>query len=110
MKYRIEHYVTRQGRDPYINWLQSLRDRIAKISVIRRVARIEQGNFGDHRYCRDSIWELRIDTGPGYRVYYTYTQQQEVLLLCAGSKHTQTKDITQAVFYLNDWQTRDLHA
>ncbi|VFR56376.1 FIG022160: hypothetical toxin [plant metagenome] len=79
---------------------------MARIAVIRRVARLEQGNFGDHRYCRDGVWELRIDTGPGYRVYYAMVGPQQVLLLCAGDKRKQADDIARAAAYWNDWQQR----
>ncbi|CAN5523886.1 hypothetical protein BH10PSE16_BH10PSE16_09350 [soil metagenome] len=54
----------------YIDWLKRLRDGQAKVAVARRVIRIEQGNFGDHKFCREGVWELRIDVGPGDRVYY----------------------------------------
>jgi len=57
-------------KDIYIDWLRRLRDAQAKVAVIRRVARVEQGNFGDHKFCRDGVWELRVYVGPGYRVYY----------------------------------------
>ena len=69
--YRIEHYLAaNSGQDVYSAWLRRLRDSQAKVAVIRRVARMELGNFGDHRFCRDGVWELRIGVGPGYRVYY----------------------------------------
>ena len=56
--YRIEHYLTVDGqKDLYINWLSHLRDDKAKVAIIRRVARIEQGNFGDHKFCRDGVLE-----------------------------------------------------
>jgi putative addiction module killer protein len=67
--YEIQHYLTADDeRDLYVDWLEKLRDTTAKISVVRRVTRIEQGNFGDHKFCRDGVWELRIDVGAGYRV------------------------------------------
>lgn len=105
--YRIEHYLTAdEQKDLYIDWLRRLRDGRAKVAVIRRVARIEQGNFGDHRFCRDGVWELRIDVGPGYRVYYAQSGQRLVLLLCGGDKRTQDADIERAVDYWHDWQRR----
>jgi probable addiction module antidote protein len=62
--YRIEHYLTATDhRDLYIDWLRRLRDVQAKVAVIRRVGRVELGNFGDHKFCRDGVWELRIDAG-----------------------------------------------
>jgi len=64
--YEIRHYLTEDERDPYLDWLKRLRDPIAKVQIIKRVNRIEQGNFGDHKFCRDGVWEMRIDVGAGY--------------------------------------------
>jgi len=108
--YRIEHYLTvDEQKDLYIDWLRRLRDRQAKVAVVRRVARIEQGNFGDHKFCRAGVWELRVDVGPGYRVYYALSGRRVVLLLCGGDKRTQTTDIDHAVGYWQDWQRRIDH-
>ncbi|MBY4600008.1 type II toxin-antitoxin system RelE/ParE family toxin [Ottowia caeni] len=105
--YRIEHYLTPGGqKDLYIDWLLRLRDVQAKVSIIRRVARIEQGNFGDHKPCRDGVWELRVDVGPGYRIYYGLAGHRLVLLLCGGNKRTQDVDISRAVHCWRDWQRR----
>jgi len=106
--YRIEHYLTAdEQNDLYLKWLNLLRDRQAKVAVIRRVNRIEQGNFGDHKFCRDGVWELRVDVGPGYRVYYAQAGHRIVLLLCGGDKRTQNADLDRAVGYWQDWQRRD---
>ncbi|MDI1340007.1 type II toxin-antitoxin system RelE/ParE family toxin [Polaromonas sp.] len=105
--YQIEHYLSAgEHKDLYIDWLQRLRDSQAKVAVVRRVTRIELGNFGDHKFCRDGVWELRIDVGPGYRVYYALSGHRVVLLLCGGDKRTQGADIARAVGYLQDWQRR----
>ena len=105
--YRIEHYLTvDEQKDVYDDWLRRLRDAQAKEAVIRRVTRVEQGNFGDHKFCRDGVWELRIDAGPGYRVYYGLAGHRLVLLLCGGDKRTQDADIARAVAYWQDWQQR----
>lgn len=95
-----------QDQDLYIDWLRHLRDNQAKVAIIRRMVRIEQGNFGDHKFCRDGVWELRIDVGPGYRVYYVPSGQRLVLLLCGGDKRSQDTDIRRAVDYWQDWQLR----
>lgn len=106
--HRIEHYLTADEQDDlYLKWLTRLRDRQAKVAVIRRVNRVEQGNFGDHKFCRDGVWELRVDVGAGYRVYYAQTGQRIVLLLCGGDKRTQNTDIDRAVSYWQDWQRRN---
>jgi putative addiction module killer protein len=93
----IAHYVTTEDRrDVYVDWLEKLKDMTAKIAVVRRVARMELGNFGDHKFCRDGVSELRIDVGAGYRVYYAMAGKQVVLLLCGGDKRTQDADLDRA--------------
>ena len=105
--YQIEHYLTAgDHRDLYLDWLQRLRDRQTKVAVIRRVTRLESGNFGEHKFCRDGVWELRIDVGPGWRVYYALAGRRVVLLLCGGDKRAQDADIAKAVSCWQDWQRR----
>ena len=104
--YEIRHYLTIDEKDVYLDWLKQVRDTVAKTAVVRRVNRIEQGNFGDHKFCRDGVWELCIDVGAGYRVYYAIAGQLIVLLLCGGDKKTQSKDIERACTYWQDWQRR----
>lgn len=67
--HEIRHYLTSDGKDVVLEWLQGLRDTKARIAIDRRINRMESDNFGDHRFCRDGVWELRVDVGPGYRVY-----------------------------------------
>jgi putative addiction module killer protein len=104
--YEIRHYLSADGKDIYLEWLRTVRDPIAKVQLVKRVNRIEQGNLGDHKFCRDGVWELRIDIGAGYRVYYALSGLNVVLLLCAGDKRTQAADIDCAVRYWQDWQRR----
>ena len=103
--YEIQHYLTPDDdRDLYVDWLMKLKDTKAKIAVVRRVTRIELGNFGDHKFCRDGVWELRIDVGAGYRIYYAIAGKEVVLLLCGGDKRTQDADISCACAYWQNWQ------
>jgi putative addiction module killer protein len=104
--YTIRHYLTPDEKDVYLTWLKKLRDVVAKIQIVKRVNRIELGNFGDHKLCRGGVWELRIDVGAGYRVYYAIAGSDIVLLLCGGDKRTQDADIDRAVSYWQDWQKR----
>jgi putative addiction module killer protein len=83
-----------------------LSDKRVRVAVLRRIDRLAEGNFGEHRFCRDGVWELKIDLGPGYRVYYAQAGEKIILLLCAGSKRSQEKDIDRAVNYWNDYQER----
>nr|VFK59995.1 MAG: putative addiction module killer protein [Candidatus Kentron sp. UNK]VFK72331.1 MAG: putative addiction module killer protein [Candidatus Kentron sp. UNK] len=83
-----------------------MRDRKAQIAIDRRINRMEKGNFGDRRFCRDGVWELRIGIGAGYRVYYAMAGKQIVLLLCGSDKRTQDTDIGRACEYWQDWKRR----
>ena len=78
------------------NWLTNLRDRRAIARVVTRIARVEAGLMGDVKYF-DGIGELRIDYGPGYRIYFAKRGQTIILLLCGGDKRSQKRDIKRAV-------------
>jgi putative addiction module killer protein len=104
--YEVRHYVTADGKDVILEWLKHLRDARARVSIDRRINRMVLGNFGDHKFCRDGVWELRVDLGPGYRVYYAVDGARIVLLLTGGDKKTQDSDISRACDYWRDWQTR----
>ena len=67
----IVHYTTEDGTDVYQEWVDALRDNRARIAVLRRVDRAALGNFGDRKPCRDGVSEMRIDIGPGFRVYFS---------------------------------------
>ena len=106
MSYQIRHYLTQAGHDVVGEWLKKLRDPKARHVVNQRVSRLGNGNFGDHRYCRDGVWELRINVGPGYRVYYALAGKDIVLLLVGGDKSTQSGDIVRACENWKDWRRR----
>ena len=104
--YDIRHYVSAAGKDLYLEWLKEVRDPLAKVQIVKRINRVEQGNFGDHKCCREGDWDRRIDVGAGYRVYLAQAGAQVVLLLCGGSKGSQGADIGRAVQHWQDWQRR----
>ena len=78
------------------NWLKRLGDRRARASIVSRIERIEDGNFGDHRSVGGGVSELRIHIGKGFRAYYTIRRNTVVILLCGGDKTTQQQDIKRA--------------
>ena len=104
--FEVRHYLNHAGVDVLAEWLKTLRDPVAKIQVVKRINRMEQGNFGDNAFCGEGVWEMRIDVGAGYRVYYARTGTQIMLLLCGGDKRTQDADISNAKTYWKDWQRR----
>lgn len=102
-QYEIIHY-TENGKDIFNEWYRSLRDLRGRAAIDRTLDRVELGNFGTHHHCRDGVWEFIIDYGAGYRIYYCLAGMKIVLLLCAGTKRTQNRDIDQAVEYLKRYK------
>ena len=78
------------------NWLDGLKDKIAKARITARMVMAETGSFGDYKLLGGGVFEMRIDVGPGYRVYYTQRGKVVYLLLCGGDKSTQDRDIRKA--------------
>jgi putative addiction module killer protein len=99
----IVHYE-QNGHDLYQEWIDNLRDQRGRKAIHTAIDRASSGNFGVHRFCRSGVWELVIDTGPGYRVYYSMIGNTIILLLCAGDKKTQQKDIDRAIGYLQNFR------
>ena len=90
----------------YTEWFNRLRDRQARTRIDARIARLRQGLHGDAKLLAGTggVYELRIDYGPGYRVYYAQHGNVRVLLCCGGDKRTQDADIKQAIAIAKDWK------
>jgi putative addiction module killer protein len=82
--------------DRYRAWFDALRDRQAKARIVARVRRLQEGNPGQHRQLAGGVLELKIDFGPGYRIYCAQRGDQFVLLLIGGDKSSQSDDIATA--------------
>ena len=102
----IRIYTDNTGHAPFVQWVDALADRIARAKIRARLARVEAGNMGDCKPLRDGVQELRINHGPGYRVYMSKQGPVLVLLLCASDKADQDRAIRQAIEYLSDWKQR----
>jgi putative addiction module killer protein len=102
----IRRYLTEAGRDVFGEWLAGLKDARTKAKVVARIDRLSVGNFGDCKPLRGGLFELRIDWGPGYRVYYALVGKACVLLLGGGDKRRQSADIERALKYLDDYKRR----
>ncbi len=94
-------YETLGGHAPFSDWISGLRDKRTVARIDARVNRLKLGNFGDCKSVGDGVRELRIDHGPGYRLYFGTVGDQLVILLCGGDKRTQSRDIERAKQY---WQ------
>ncbi len=102
----VRRYVTESGEEVIREWLDELHDARAVTRIVMRTDRLTDGNFGDCKPIRDGVWELRIDHGPGYRVYYAMVGRTCLLLLCGGDKRKQSGDINRAIAYLKDYKRR----
>jgi putative addiction module killer protein len=100
----VLHYQNDSGVDVFQEWLDGLKDVRGRAAVLKRIDRVEEGLFGDRRYVGEGVWELRVDFGPGYRVYYAEDGAKIVLLLLGGDKGSQGKDIRQAHEFWADYR------
>ena len=101
----IERYVTADGRIPFDDWFYSIRATKTQTIISKRLDRVRMGNLGDYRSVGGGVFELRIDYGPGYRIYFGQVGTIVILLLCGGDKSTQVKDIRQAQEYWRDYRS-----
>ncbi len=88
-------YLVRQT-DIFLKWLKKLKDIKGKVTILRRIDRAKYGNFGDYKYLGDGVNELRVNFGPGYRVYFSVKNSEIIILLIGGDKSTQNSDIKRA--------------
>ena len=102
----VRRYLTTGGRNVFSEWLAELADRSAKARIADRIDRLSRGNPGDCKALGGGLFELRIDWGPGYRIYYATIGQTCVLLLCGGDKRKQASDIRRARDYFKDYLQR----
>ena len=102
----IRHYLSRAGKDVFDDWLSRLADPRLQTKIANRINRLAAGNFGDSKALGQGLFELRIDWGPGYRVYYAMLGRWCVLLLCGGDKRRQSSDIDRALEYFKDYKER----
>ena len=100
----VESYFRSDGTCPFNEWLDSLQDQKARGKVRTRIARLRLGNLGDYKAVGSGVLELRIDYGPGYRVYCGQVGNKIVILLCGGDKSSQSKDIMKAIEYWEDYK------
>lgn len=107
MKKELAFYETAQGKTPFQKWLEKLKDVKGRAKIQTRLNRLIDGNYGDCKHLKQSVYELRIDYGPGYRIYFAELKKEFViLLLLAGTKRTQQRDIDTALEYWESFKER----
>jgi putative addiction module killer protein len=104
--FELEYYVTEAGKVPFKEWLNGLKDISARARIRIRLDRVRLGNLGDSRSVGEGVCELKVDYGPGYRIYFAHEGKRIILLLMGGDKSTQAKDVDRAKLFLKDWKGR----
>jgi putative addiction module killer protein len=107
--YEIQYYITREGKKPFQVWLRNLKDVMGRAKIRIRLDRARLGSLGDYRSVGMGVYELRVDYGPGYRIYFAIVDKRLLLLLLGGDKSSQQKDIATAREYWQDYNERNTH-
>lgn len=105
--WEIRLYIKKRGEAPFSVWLNSLKDARTRAIIRVRLNRVRLGNFGDCKPVGEGVSELRIDHGPGFRVYFGKIGPKVVLLLAGGEKSTQKRDIRKALEFWADYRSGD---
>lgn len=106
MQYEILVYENAQGIRPYQKWLEKMRNPQALVQIQKRIQRMANGNFGDCKALGSGLWELRIDCGPGYRIYYAVYGNKIIVLFAGGDKSTQAEDIARSQQFKKDYEVK----
>ena len=104
----IRVYQTESGREPFNEWLSTIRDIETQARIRARLERLEDGNLGDSQSVGEGVFELRIHFGAGYRIYFGQIGNAIILLLCGGDKSSQRRDIKRAKTYWLEYKRKHL--
>lgn len=109
LRYEIEVYQTPDGKTPFQEWVNAIRDKAARTLVNAQIRKAELGNFGDWKPLANAggLREMRIHYGQGFRIYYFIVGQKVILLLAGSTKKDQEKTIARAKDYLSDYHVRE---
>jgi putative addiction module killer protein len=102
----VRYYITKTGKDVVDDWISGLADDRTEARIFARIERLSSGNLGDHKSLGGGLFELRIDAGPGYRIYCAMIGRACVLPLCGGDKRKESSDIQRAREYFKDYLER----
>ena len=102
----VDNYVLLDGTEPIVEWLEALKDIKGRAKIRARINQLRAGNPGQFNIVAPGIMKMKLDYGPGYRVYFARVGNKLMLLLCGGDKSTQRADIKKATEYLSDYKRR----
>lgn len=108
VSYEVKEYVTSSGKSYFRSWFEKLTITIAA-KITAALHKLEKGNFSNAKFLGNGIWEFKINTGPGYRIYFGTISKDIILLLVGGSKSGQSKDIQLAAKLLNEYKRTAFH-
>ncbi|MDQ1352393.1 MAG: hypothetical protein QG657_2699 [Acidobacteriota bacterium] len=100
----LKIFQDKNGNEPFIDWLESIKDSKTRSRIYTRLDRLQTGNPGDHHAIESGVFELRLHFGPGYRIYYGEDGDTIVILLIGGDKKTQSKDIVKALSFWKNYK------
>lgn len=103
----LRNYITPSGKVPFSDWLKNQKDSVTRARIRRRLDKLETGHYGDYKGLGEGVYELRLAFGPGYRIYFSESEEVIIILLCAGDKDSQTKDIEVAKRYWRELKERN---
>lgn len=104
----LRYYQTVNGKAPFVEWMKKLKDPTIYARILRRLDRLLIGHYGDYKVLGDGIFELRLAFGSGYRIYFAEANEVTIILLLAGDKSTQSRDIARAKEYWAELTSRSL--
>ncbi len=102
----VRIFATENGKEPFTKWINSIKDNRVSDRIDQRLNRVKKGNKGDYKDLGKNLCELRIHLGPGYRIYFTELDSDNILILFGGNKSTQMFDIIQSRNYLTEYNQR----
>lgn len=103
----LRNYITSSGKIPFLDWLNGIKDSTTRHRIRRRLDRLEIGHYGEYKILGEGVCELKLDFGPGYRIYFAEHDNIVVILLCGGDKGSQSKDIQTAKTYWRELLERN---
>lgn len=104
----VKIYRSQNGREPFTEWLNAIRDQKTQRRIRTRLAALKLGNFGDYKSVGEGVFELRFHFGVGYRIYFQEVDNTVVLLLCGGDKSSLARDIERAKAYWLEYKETHL--